>query len=311
MKKNLMIKVAAMMLILALASTCMIGTTFAKYVTNDSASDTARVAKWGITVSTSGVLFGEAYDSEIVVNDGSSLKVQTSSTVGSDDDVVAPGTQNTTGFQVKLSGTPEVKYDVTANNNSVVAEDIFLAAGDWGIMVPVYGVTEVTDISGYYTKDNSTSVYTLNGATAFDNSEIYYELTNEVTVAAGGYYPIQWTLTSVGADVPTGVDSIAVTDASNLVDIAANLIGAIDDLSGIPNDTLDATYKLTWKWLYNVDDDTDEMDTILGNLMAASADHDVVFVKDSKYTSSAALVDGTDYNLEIAFGISITVTQVD
>mgnify|MGYP002508629535 CR=1 FL=1 len=51
----------AMLLVLVLMTSCFVGGTFAKYTTADSASDTARVAKWGITVSTSGTLFGKFY----------------------------------------------------------------------------------------------------------------------------------------------------------------------------------------------------------------------------------------------------------
>ena len=47
MKKNVMMRVAAMLLVCVLASTCGISGTFAKYVTSTSSQDAARVAKWG------------------------------------------------------------------------------------------------------------------------------------------------------------------------------------------------------------------------------------------------------------------------
>ena len=98
MKKNVFLKIAAAMLVLCLASTCAIGTTFAKYTTADSAADTARVAKWGITVAVSGTLFGTDYAA--TTND--SIAAATQQSVSSLDaaNVVAPGTKNFTGFQV-------------------------------------------------------------------------------------------------------------------------------------------------------------------------------------------------------------------
>ena len=51
MKKNAMLKIAAILLVAVLLTTCAISTTFAKYVTNtaDYAPSEARVAKWGLT----------------------------------------------------------------------------------------------------------------------------------------------------------------------------------------------------------------------------------------------------------------------
>ena len=302
MKKNVFLKIASVMLVLCLASTCAIGTTFAKYTTADSASDTARVARWGITVAVSGTLFGTDY----AATTADTIVAATSQSVSSSDtaNIVAPGTKNETGFQVKLSGTPEVQYDVTAGLNGVTIEDIFLAKGEWGVMVPVYGVNAATDISGYYTLSGTT--YTLNGATAYDSAKTYYALHDYVNVAAD-YYPISWNVAKDGADA-----TYTVTDARNLTTIATDLTDAIDAIAGVANNELAATYTLTWNWAF---DNTvnaysnNGADTILGNLMAADTTNKVVKKDGANYTS--ALTNGTDYNLEIAFGLTVTVDQVN
>ena len=46
-----MMRVASALLVAVLLSTCAISGTFAKYVTEGSGSDTARVAKFGVTVT--------------------------------------------------------------------------------------------------------------------------------------------------------------------------------------------------------------------------------------------------------------------
>ena len=51
MKKNRFIKLASGLLVLCLMTTCVIGATLAKYTTAGSGADTARVAKWGVTIS--------------------------------------------------------------------------------------------------------------------------------------------------------------------------------------------------------------------------------------------------------------------
>ena len=61
MKKNKMMRIASILMVAVLVSTCAVSGTFAKYVTSDSGKDTARVAKWGISILASGDLFAETY----------------------------------------------------------------------------------------------------------------------------------------------------------------------------------------------------------------------------------------------------------
>ena len=108
MKTNTMMRVASVLLVAVLLSTCAISGTFAKYVTTDSGSDSARVAKWGVTITPNGTLFEKQYaknDNTYTVGDN---------TVASNDtwNVIAPGTTaNLT--EVELTGTPEVATRVT------------------------------------------------------------------------------------------------------------------------------------------------------------------------------------------------------
>ncbi len=57
MKKNKMLRMASALLVLTLLTTCIIGGTFAKYTTSGTATDTARVAKWGVKVECTGNAF--------------------------------------------------------------------------------------------------------------------------------------------------------------------------------------------------------------------------------------------------------------
>lgn len=103
MKKNKFLKLASGLLVLCLLTTCVISTTFAKYVTNDSASDTARVAKWGVVIDVQAdTAFGNAYDDEV---NASGTKVV------STEDVVAPGTKGTLAM-TQITGKPEVKVNI-------------------------------------------------------------------------------------------------------------------------------------------------------------------------------------------------------
>jgi len=63
MKKNVMMRVASALLVAVLMTTCAISGTFAKYTTSKTDSDSARVAKWGVSVDVVGAsAFNTNYD---------------------------------------------------------------------------------------------------------------------------------------------------------------------------------------------------------------------------------------------------------
>ena len=103
MKKNVMMRIASVLLVAVLLTTCAISGTFAKYTTSVTSNDAARVANWGFERSNSmnlTNLFLGSYDN-VVANDG--------------DDVIAPGTSGSTTFSFAYDGTngttgPEVAY---------------------------------------------------------------------------------------------------------------------------------------------------------------------------------------------------------
>lgn len=104
MKKNKMMRIASVLLVAVLLSTCAISGTFAKYVTSATATDSARVAKWGVKVEATSDAFKTAYNSD--------TDDYAAQTVISTVDVVAPGT-NGTLTDVTITGTPEVAVRVT------------------------------------------------------------------------------------------------------------------------------------------------------------------------------------------------------
>ena len=130
MKKNTMMRVASALLVAVLLSTCAISGTFAKYVTSADVADTARVAKWGVTVTANGSLFEQQYANDGTVEtdkDGNAIAYTVVSAAA--DDVVAPGTANAEGLKFSIKGTPEVAVNVDFNITNV--SDVVLPAGDY------------------------------------------------------------------------------------------------------------------------------------------------------------------------------------
>ena len=129
MKKNTMMRIASFLLIAVLLTTSTISGTYAKYVTQATATDTARVAKWGVEVSADGTLFSDAYYNapmNYVENEAQSNITVQADTQGTK--IVAPGTENATGMTFKLTGTPEVDTKVEI---AVTTNDICLPAGPY------------------------------------------------------------------------------------------------------------------------------------------------------------------------------------
>lgn len=106
MKKNKMMRLASGLLVAVLITTSTISGTFAKYVSKAEAHETARVAKWGVTIeATSAPIFLTEYASAdaTIAEDVDKLSVKAGTKV------VAPGTSGELAA-FTVTGTPEVDF---------------------------------------------------------------------------------------------------------------------------------------------------------------------------------------------------------
>ena len=121
MKKN--IRIASILLVIVLATSCFVGTTFAKYTTGtDEVTDSARVAKWGVTITADEFNgFATSYTGKtpaVTANSTFTNDVNTDPD-GDGKDLVAPGTSGVFGG-VEISGEPEVAVSVTKTADLVL-----------------------------------------------------------------------------------------------------------------------------------------------------------------------------------------------
>ncbi|MBR5453250.1 MAG: hypothetical protein IKV54_04145, partial [Clostridia bacterium] len=120
MRKNKVMRVASALLVAVLLSTCAISGTFAKYVTSDSGTDSARVAKFGVVVEAESFgMFETNYttdDSEATFTGGYSV-----SSAGTDK-VLAPGTSGEFA-DISITGTPEVAVNVAIEADVTVSDN--------------------------------------------------------------------------------------------------------------------------------------------------------------------------------------------
>ena len=147
MKKNVMMRLASFLLVAVLISTSAISGTYAKYVTEGSANDSARVAKWGVTLEMDG---DSNFMNEYKTHDA---KYSGKVSVKSSDDakVVAPGTSSADvdgGLTFKITGTPEVatKVDISMTVNN----DIVLTAGEYDDATTAVAGDKFTLSDNYY-----------------------------------------------------------------------------------------------------------------------------------------------------------------
>ncbi len=119
MKKNKFMRLASALLVLTLLSTCAISGTFAKYTTSANGSDSATVAKWGVTVSVTGA---DGFATSYATDDTSVKNTITNSVIASADTstgIVAPGTKGTLA-SYSVTGTPEVATKTTVTPSFTV-----------------------------------------------------------------------------------------------------------------------------------------------------------------------------------------------
>lgn len=245
MKKNKMMRLASGLLVACLLTSSIVSGTFAKYTTGADASDTARVAKWGVQVTTSGHLFNETYaknDAKLV--DGT-LTVVSVNEAKENDSVVAPGTANTEGITFSITGKPEVKSEVKitvtgTETDSTSPVDIYLGEGT------------------YLDLTTGTSTNTTGGVEVITNNN------DEFTIGAENYYPVVFTLTHTTTNGEEKVTTGTLKDVEKYLEDLTN-----NYAEGDPNVELGekfGTFTLTWAWAFeNVND---KADTFLGNLAA-------------------------------------------
>lgn len=111
MSRNRLMRASAFLLVSTMVTSCFVGSTFAKYVSESEGSDKARVAKWGVEVEVTGDGFKTTYGKDDV-----NANVGDTVVSSNEEKVVAPGTKGTFGG-VKITGTPEVavKVETTAD----------------------------------------------------------------------------------------------------------------------------------------------------------------------------------------------------
>ncbi len=299
MKKNKMLRIASVLLVAVLISTCAISGTFAKYVTKASGEDVARVAKWGVLVTLDGEAFAEEYAADdstykpAYADSSSKVTVQTSV---EGEKLVAPGT-GSEGLTATLTGTPEVAVRYTLDLSKIVVP-----------VLPKGTYTDYTKLVEKAVEEEAIEAPATNRAETGDEATAeepklgYY---GEFTLEED-YYPVVFTLSINGTETQfrtldelaaifTGNSTIGQLVTAEIGEDKATLSVDFSPNTELPNGK--ATFALSWKWAFEQKDDNgdvielyDMADTYLGNVAAGVVEvaEDAGVVTDVSFVFAAS-----------------------
>ena len=230
MKTNTMMRVASVLLVAVLLSTCVISGTFAKYTTSGTSNDEARVAKWGVEITAnSDTMFKKSYD----VGD-QAVTVKTDVTLG-DKNLVAPGTEGTL-TDVTLSGKPEVSVNVSYVATVTLTGWNIDPDGDsnteeyFPIIFTVEGQTYGMTNSGATNESASISDLQTAVKTAIENCRKDYEVNTDLSTKGSDAPSVSWAWTfeaATGNTYQTNVKDTALGDLNVAPTIEVSIVTTV------------------------------------------------------------------------------------
>lgn len=192
MKKNKMMRISSALLVAVILTTCAISGTFAKYVTAASdVSDSARVAKWGVTVNaTAADLFADSYkDTKTTYTAGETLDTITVQADTQNVDVFAPGTKGEQTGAITVTGKPEVDVEVVYSAD--VSFDGWTLSDGTTFYCPL-----IFNINGTEIKQDSTITSAAAFAAAIkaeiEGLDATYHTNTDLSAQAGNTVDISW-----------------------------------------------------------------------------------------------------------------------
>lgn len=125
MKKNMTMRFASLLLVATLLTTCAISGTFAKYTSEKSASDSARVAKWSFMVNNNDIASNSFTFNLFDHNDANVATVEGKK-------IIAPGTSGSFALTLENKSEVPAEYtiDYTVANNGVPIQ-YKVGEGNW------------------------------------------------------------------------------------------------------------------------------------------------------------------------------------
>lgn len=192
MKKNKMMRIASVLLVAVLLTTCAISGTFAKYITEKESTDTARVAKFGVDLAvTVDGAFATEYDADTTANDEHGVAIAKTVVAAADDqdNLVAPGTKGDLMASATIAGTPEVAVNVK--------QEATLVLTGWAVEGTYYCPLVITvDGAEFYGMNYTSAAEFIAAVEAALDSDVNYEPNTDLTES----HSVTWEWAFEGTD---------------------------------------------------------------------------------------------------------------
>lgn len=203
MKKNYMMRIASVLLVVVLLTTSIISGTLAKYTSLASGTANARVAKWSIKIEDADIaaantesftfnLFDTIVDS-VTVNNGtistSSESDVATAASGENYKIIAPGTGGY--FQIDIENASEVtaKYSIdwTLTNSMNIPVMFSLDNQTWYKSIDQLNTNTNTNTTINFGTSGNTALVTIYWKWAFENNEYYTDTSSSMATTADDY----------------------------------------------------------------------------------------------------------------------------
>ena len=192
MMKNKMMRIASVLLVAVLLTTCAISGTFAKYITEKESTDTARVAKFGVDLAvTVDGAFATEYDADTTATDKLGVAIAKTVVASStdSDNLVAPGTNGDLMASATIQGTPEVAVNVK--------QEATLVLTNWVVEGTYYCPLVITvDGAEFYGMDYTSAAEFIAAVEAALDSDVNYAPNTDLTES----HSVTWAWAFEGTD---------------------------------------------------------------------------------------------------------------
>lgn len=126
MQKNKMMRTASVLLVAVLLSTCAISGTFAKYVTDQTVTATATVAKWSVKIDNTDITVTgsnptvtfELFDTACDLATNGNVTTTEDADIKTDGQIIAPGSGGKGDFVITNESQVKAKYSIVFSVNA-------------------------------------------------------------------------------------------------------------------------------------------------------------------------------------------------
>lgn len=183
MKKNKVMRIASVLLVAVLLSTCAISGTFAKYTTTQKAESTARVAKWDIDFNVANTTTKQfTFDLFKTIKDTNGTDNETDVKIGDNENIIAPGTSGS--FEIQLKNESEVTAEYTVKFTATNTNNIPLEFSTDGGKTWKTNITELDIKTTRLEMDTESTKITVQWRWAFEKDET--QNTPDTTLGTSG-----------------------------------------------------------------------------------------------------------------------------